>query len=68
MFILFILFLLTFLLQRLLDRAAVVVLLKKDAVSKVAAPAREAIGIFLREYPQDRDAQVFAGVYAKLNA
>jgi len=54
--------------QRLLDRAAVVALLKQDAASKVAAPAREAIGIFLQEYPQDWDAQVFAGVYAKLNA
>jgi len=46
----------------------VVNLCKADASAQVARDAAEFIGIFLREYPQDRDAKVFAGVYSKLVA
>lgn len=43
-------------------------LLKKDSSLLVAERTREAIGIFLQDYPTDKDAKVFAGVYAKISA
>lgn len=54
------------LLQALLNVTAAEHLLSKGAPAEVRAAAKTIMEGFLREYPSDKDAKVFAGALAKL--